>query len=76
MNFTATEKLLADAKFPEPTCPDCHVLVDRPKCMFGSGSDCPRHEVRQGWHDAKSQFMRDLRSNEAGDVPMARARYD
>jgi len=47
---------------PEPKC-DCGVGVDRPKCMWEMGGDCPRHEVYNQW-EANCRAL-DARQKEA-----------
>lgn len=58
---------------PEPKCPECGAGVNRPKCLFEMGSDCPRHEVREEWRKGMLMAERMARSSDAGDVPMGPA---
>jgi hypothetical protein len=55
---------------PEPKCPACGAGVDRPKCLFEMGGDCPRHEVRNAWKRQINKILAAERSSGAGDVPM------
>jgi hypothetical protein len=52
---------------PEPKCPLCEAGVDRPKCMFELGGDCPRHEVKREWLAA----CRALDAEQKSRPPMA-----
>lgn len=60
------EVLAAD---PEPKG-ECGCGVDRPKCMFELGGDCPCHEIRSRWHGRLIRAERAARSSGAGDFPM------
>jgi hypothetical protein len=54
--------------FKEPKCSSCGVGVDRPKCMFELGNECPRHETRNQW---KANTFRMTHLITSGDMKAA-----
>jgi hypothetical protein len=60
------------ARHPEPICSGCGAAVDRPKCLFDSGTYCPRHWVRDQWRAEMLRDEKSERSSDAGDIPMCR----
>lgn len=45
----------------EPNCPDCHIGVDRPKCLFELGGYCPRHPLLDEWRRSRWGQMSERR---------------